>query len=127
MKKLLMAFCLLTGLAAAQSSTVLFEDVKLYYQRAGETKFRDDEGLLALDGSQKVMMVLRENRPLFVMRYDNVSSLVFDEKKDRTLTIQYGGAGPSGSVRMELRGKWKQIVETLQAQAGKPVQMVVKK
>lgn len=122
--------CLLALFAAAamaQSTTLLFEDVKLYYQKAGETKFRDDDGLLALDGAQKVMLVLRDNKPLFVMRYDNIKSMVFDEKKDKTLTLEFGGTGAAGSVRMELRGKWRDIISTLQAQSGKPVQQIVKK
>lgn len=118
---------LFTLAAFAQSPMVLFDDIKLFYQKPGETKFRDDNGLLALDGGQKVMLVLRDNRPLFVMRYDNVKSMVFDEKKDKTLTIEFGGTGASGSVRMELSGKWKDIISTLQAQSGKPVQQIVKK
>lgn len=123
----LIALCFFAASLWAQSPMVLFEDIKLFYQRAGETKFRDDDGILALDGGQKVLVFIRDNRPLFVLRYDNISSMIFDEKQDKTLTIHYGGTGASGSVRMELKGKWKQIVDTLQAQAGKPVQIVVKK
>lgn len=106
---------------------VLFEDIKLFYQRSGETKFRDDDGLLALHGGQKVMLFIRDNRPLFVLRYDNITSMSFDEKQDRTLSIQYGGSGASGSARMQLKGKWRQIVETLQAQSGQTITMVPKK
>jgi hypothetical protein len=111
----------------AQAPAVLFEDIKLYYQRPGETKFRDDKGLLALDGGQRVMMVLRENRPLLVLRYENITSAAFDEKKDKTLSLQFSGTGGAGAVRMELSGKWKQILETWQAQSGKTVEMVAKK
>jgi hypothetical protein len=118
---------LLTAGLWAQAPAVLFEDVKLSYQRPGETKFREDKGLLALDGGQKVMMVLRENRPLFVMRYENITTASFDERKDKTLSLQYSGTGGAGSVRMELSGKWKQILETLQAQSGKPVEIAAKK
>lgn len=118
---------LLTAGMWAQAPAVLFEDVKLSYQRPGETKFREDKGLLALDGGQKVMMVLRDNRPLFVMRYENVTAASFDERKDKTLSLQYSGMGGAGSVRMELSGKWKQILETWQAQSGKTVEMVAKK
>ena len=122
-----MALLVFSALVYAQSSTLLFDDVKIFYQRAGETKFRDDKGVLALDGSQKVMLVLKDNRPLFILRHDNISNISFEEKRDRTLTIRFGGEGnPSGSVRMELPGKWREILETLRAQSGKPINMIAK-
>ena len=118
----------LGGVAAAQSAALLFDDVKLYYQRPGETNFRDDRGVLALDGSQKVMLLLKDNRPLFILRYENITSLRFDEKKDKTLSIQFGGsASPAGAVRMELTGKWRETLEAIRAQSGKAVDMVAKK
>ncbi|MBI4893785.1 MAG: hypothetical protein HY821_24425 [Acidobacteria bacterium] len=112
----------------AQSSALLFDGVKLYYQRPGEKNFRDDRGVLALDGSQKVMLLLKDNRPLLILRQDSITSISFEEKKDKTLTIRYGGANePSGSVRMELSGKWKDILEALRAQSGQTIQMIGKK
>lgn len=129
MRALLMTLAVLAfaGIATAQSSLVLFEDVKLYYQKPGSTDFKDDDGLLALDGGQKVMIVTRDNKPLFILRYDNIVGMTFNEKKDKTLAIQFGGNAPAGSVRMELRGRWRQILETLQAQSGKQVQVIVTK
>ena len=122
-----MALLVFSGLVYAQSSALLYDDVKIFYQRAGETKFRDDKGVLALDGSQKVMLVLKENRPLFILRYDNINNISFEEKRDRTLTIRFGDeANPSGSVRMELPGKWREILETFRAQSGKPINMIAK-
>ncbi len=126
--KTLFLFAVMAGVALAQSSTLLFEDVKLFYQKPGETKWRDDRALLALDGGQRVMMLLKDNKPLFVMRYDNIGSMAFDQKKDKTLTLKFGGeSGPAGSVRMELPGKWKDILEAIRSQSQKPVQMVMNK
>lgn len=128
MMKTLFLFAVMAGVALAQSSTLLFEDVKLFYQKPGETKWRDDNALLALDGGQRVMLLLKDNKPLFVMRYDNISAMSFDQKKDKTLTLKYGAeSGPAGSVRMELPGKWKDILETIKSQSQKPVEMVVSK
>ena len=128
MIKTLFLFTVMAGVALAQSSTLLFEDVKIYYQKPGETKWQDDRALLALDGGQRVMILIKDNRPLFVMRYDNVTSMSFDQKKDKTLSLQFGGSsGPAGSVRMELPGKWKDILEAIQSQSQKPVQMVMSK
>jgi hypothetical protein len=119
---------LLTGVCLAQTSTLLFEDVKLYYQRPGETKFSDDKGLMVLDGNQKVMLILKDNQPLFIMRYENINSMTFDEQRSKTLTIQYGASSsPSGSVRMELPGKWRDILQTIQAQSGTRIEMTAKK
>lgn len=74
------------------------------------------------------MILIKDNRPLFVMRYDNITSMSFDQKKDKTLSLQFGGSsGPAGSVRMELPGKWKDILEAVQSQSRKPVQMVMNK
>jgi hypothetical protein len=116
------------GFGLAQSSTVLFDGVKLFYQRPGETEFREDKGVLGLDGSQKVMLVLKENRPMLVLRYESITKMTFEEKRSKTLTIQYGSsATPSGSVRMELPGKWRQILETLRAQSGAEIEMIVKR
>jgi hypothetical protein len=121
---MLFLFAVMTGVALAQSSTLLFEDVKLFYQKPGETRWRDDNALLALDGGQRVMILIKDNRPLFVMRYDNITSMSFDQKKDKTLSLQFGGeSGPAGSVRMELPGKWKDILEAVKSQSQKPVQM----
>jgi hypothetical protein len=118
----------LAGLSLAQSSTTLFDDVKIYYQRPNETNFRDDRGVLALNGAQKVMMLLHENRPLFVMRYENITSMSFDEKRSKTLTIKYGGdSAAAGYVRLELTGKWRDILETIRTQSGQQIQMVVSK
>ncbi|MBL0160522.1 MAG: hypothetical protein IPP47_26080 [Bryobacterales bacterium] len=128
MKKAMLLIALLAGLAQAQSASLLFDGVKLFYQKPGETKWRDDKALLALDGGQRVMLLLKDNKPLFVMRYDNISSMSFNEKKDRTLTLTYGGdSSPSGTVRMELSGKWKEILETLRGQSQKPVAIVAGK
>ncbi len=122
MMRFVMGLCLTAAFAFAQSSTVLFEGVKFSYQRAGETKWREDKGLLALNGAQKVMLINKDNKPLFIMRYDNISSMEFDEKKSKTLTIRYGGdSAPSGMVRMELSGKWKDILETIHSQSQKPI------
>jgi len=119
---------LLTGLCLAQSSTILFEDVKLYYQRPGETNFQDDKGIMVLDGNQKVMLILKDNHPLFIMRYENISGMTFEEQRSRTLTILYGASsGPSGSVRMELPGKWRDILQTIQAQSGMKIEMITKR
>lgn len=124
--------CLLTfafaGLCLAQSSTLLFDGVKLTYQRPGETKFREDEGVLALDGSQKLMIHLKDNQLLFVMRYENIAGLTFEEKRSKTLTIRFGStAGPAGSVRMELSGKWRDILEAIRAQSGQQIEMIAAK
>jgi hypothetical protein len=128
MMKTLFLFVVMAGVSLAQSSTVLFEDVKLYYQKPGETKWRDDRAMLALDGGQRVMMLLKDNKPLFVMRYDNIGSMSFDQKRDKTLTLKYGGdSGPAGSVRMELPGKWKDILEAIRSQSQKPVDMAAGK
>ncbi len=118
----------LSASAAAQSSALLFDDVKLFYQKPGDKNFRDDRGVLALDGAQKVMLVLKDNKPLLILRQDSITSITFEEKRDKTLTVRYGGAsGPAGSVRMELPGKWKDILEALHAQSGQSIQMISKK
>jgi hypothetical protein len=64
---------------------------------------------------------------LLVLGWDSVRFAGFDEKKDKTLSLQFSGTGGAGAVRMELSGKWKQILETWQAQSGKTVEMVAKK
>jgi hypothetical protein len=118
----------LAGLCMAQSSTLLFEDVKLYYQRPGETKFQDGRGIMVLDGNQKVMLILKDNQPLFIMRYENINSITFEEQRSKTLTILYGASSsPSGSVRMELPGKWRDILQTIQAQSGMKIEMITKR
>jgi hypothetical protein len=51
----------------AQVTTVLYDDVKLFYQ-ACETDFRDDTGLGARRFA-RLMIFAERQRPLFVMRY----------------------------------------------------------
>jgi len=123
---ILVLFVLAT--CAAQSPTLLFGDVRLFYQKPGETKFRDDSGVLALDGSQKAMILMKDNRPLFVMRYENITGMTFEEKRSRTLTLRFGGSsGPAGSARMELPGKWRDILAAIRAQSGQQIEMIAKK
>jgi len=110
-------------LCLAQSPALHFDDVKLYYQKPGNKKFHDeDKCVLVLEGGQKVMLLLKENKLMFVARYDNVTEFSFDEKHHKTLTVRYMGApGPDGLARLELPGKWKNILETLRNQSGKTV------
>ncbi|GEM_PF-6894615 len=119
--------CVFAAAAMGQTTAVLFEGVKLFYQDPGKEKFKDLKGTLALDSAQKVMMLLKDNKPWFVARYDNVTQFSFEEKRDKTLTVKYQDApGPSGLVRLELGGKWKNILEMIRNQSGKTVEMIKK-
>jgi Ca2+:H+ antiporter len=66
--------------------------------------------------------------PIFIMRYENIRSITFEEQRSRTFTILYGSSSsPAGSVRMELPGKCRDILQTIQAQSGMKIEMIVRK
>ena len=120
--------CLLVGLApvALLGQAVVFKEVKLYSRDSPDAKPNKTEGYLNLDKVGKAVVFVSENRVLLTIPYPWVKNLLYDEKNDHLLTIQYRDSNDQGQfAQVELDGGNRdQILASIEADTAVSVSRV---